>query len=182
MNHSATYSPEDNKLRLYPAHRLDADDYAKVKAAGFSSAPQQELFVAPAWSPDREDLLLELCGEIDDEDTSLVDRAEQHRAVRGIQRRETARRRSSSRGRRGDRRHIPLGQPILVGHHSEKRARKDAERIENGMRKAVKAWETSKYWTDRAAERDPPREVFTAARRPGPANQNDRGRQATTGA
>jgi hypothetical protein len=29
---------------------------------------------------------------------------------------------------------IPLGQPILVGHHSEGRARRDQERIENGMR------------------------------------------------
>lgn len=27
--------------------------------------------------------------------------------------------------------HIPLGQPILVGHHSERRARKDADRIFN---------------------------------------------------
>lgn len=33
--------------------------------------------------------------------------------------------------------HIPLGQPILVGHHSERHARRDAERIHNGMRKAV---------------------------------------------
>jgi predicted RNA methylase len=46
---------------------------------------------------------------------------------------------------------IPLGQPILVGHHSEKRARRDAARIENGMRKAVGCWEASKYWKDRAA-------------------------------
>ena len=32
---------------------------------------------------------------------------------------------------------IPLGQPILVGHHSEARARRDAERIDSGMRRAV---------------------------------------------
>lgn len=30
---------------------------------------------------------------------------------------------------------IPLGQPILVGHHSEKRHRKDIARIDSGMRK-----------------------------------------------
>ena len=30
----ATYSPEDNKLRLYPDERLDAETYARVKAAG----------------------------------------------------------------------------------------------------------------------------------------------------
>jgi hypothetical protein len=29
---------------------------------------------------------------------------------------------------------IPFGQPILIGHHSEKRARRDQEKIHNGMR------------------------------------------------
>ena len=32
---------------------------------------------------------------------------------------------------------IPLGQPILVGHHSEKRARRDQERIRRGFTKAA---------------------------------------------
>ena len=32
---------------------------------------------------------------------------------------------------------IPLGQPILVGHHSEARARRDADRIDSGMRQAI---------------------------------------------
>ena len=32
---------------------------------------------------------------------------------------------------------IPLGQPILVGHHSEARARRDVERIDRGMRRGV---------------------------------------------
>jgi hypothetical protein len=48
-----------------------------VRGAGFICAPKQELFVAPMWTPEREDLLIELCGEIDDEDTSLVERAEE---------------------------------------------------------------------------------------------------------
>jgi hypothetical protein len=75
MEHSATYSPEDNKLRLYPAYRLGKEEYQRVKDAGFKWAPKQELFVAPMWTPSREDLLLEMCGEIGDEDKSLVDRA-----------------------------------------------------------------------------------------------------------
>ncbi len=32
---------------------------------------------------------------------------------------------------------IPLGQPILVGHHSEGHARRDVARIDSGMRKGV---------------------------------------------
>lgn len=152
MTYTATYSPDDNKLRLYSVARLDADTYARVRAAGFIYAPKQQLFVAPMWTPDREDLLLELCGEIDDEDTSLVDRAEE-RAERFEEYRD-------NRAQDAARAHeavsaiadgIPLGQPILVGHHSERHARRDAEKIENGMRRAVKMWETSKYWQSRAA-------------------------------
>src|ERR1700733_8393719 len=32
---------------------------------------------------------------------------------------------------------IPFGQPILVGHHSEGRHRRDLARIESGMRAAI---------------------------------------------
>lgn len=149
---TATYSPEDNKLRFYPFARLDTADYATIKAMGFSWAPKQQLFVAPMWTPEREDLLIEWCGEIGDEDKSLVDRAEE-RAGRfeeySDRRGEDANRARQSIASIAD--HIPLGQPILVGHHSERHARRDAERIESGMRKSVQMWETSKYWQYRAA-------------------------------
>ncbi|EBI7725070.1 hypothetical protein FX356_19475 [Salmonella enterica] len=59
----ATYSPDDNKLRLYAALRLDDETYQKIHAVGFRWAPKQELFVAPAWTPAREDVLLSLAGE-----------------------------------------------------------------------------------------------------------------------
>lgn len=149
--YTATYSPEDNKLRLYSLGRLPRDLYDQVKGHGFIWAPKQELFVAPAWTPSREDFLIELCGEIDDEDTSLVDRAEQ-RADR-FEDYSDKRANDAERAREGvsaiaD--HIPLGQPILVGHHSERHARRDAKRIEDGMRRAVKMWETSEYWVSRA--------------------------------
>lgn len=147
----ATYSPEDNKLRLYPYARLDTIDYERVKEAGFKWAPKQELFVAPMWTPSREDLLIELCGEIGDEDTSLVERAEE-RAERfeelSDKREQDAQRTYDHVTKIADA--IPLGQPILVGHHSERMARKHAEKIKDGMSKAVSMWETSKYWEDRA--------------------------------
>lgn len=152
MYYTATYSPDDNKLRLYASGRLDAETFARVKAAGFRWAPKQELFVAPAWSPEREDLLVELAGEIDDEDKGLTERAEE-RAERfddySSKRAQESKQTAAAVSRLAD--GIPLGQPILVGHHSERHARKDAERIENGMRKTVKLWETSQYWTQRAA-------------------------------
>lgn len=149
---TATYSPEDNKLRLYASSRLDAETYARVKAAGFKWAPKQDLFVAPMWTPGRYALLESLCGEVGDEDTSLVQRAED-RAERfdeySDKRLADAKRAAEAVQTLTD--GIPFGQPILVGHHSQRRAEKDAERIENGMKKAVKMWETSKYWESRAA-------------------------------
>lgn len=148
---NATYSPDDNKLRLYPETRLDDATYQRVKDAGFKWAPKQGLFFA-SWHPRAEDLLLELCGDVDDDDKSLTDRAEE-RAERfegySDNRKSDADAARKAVSAIAD--NIPLGQPILVGHHSERHARRDAERIENGMRKAVKMWETAEYWKRRAA-------------------------------
>ena len=152
MTGSATYSPEDNKLRIYPSSRLSKELYERVRASGFIWAPKQELFVAPMWTPEREDLATELCGEIEDEDKGLVERAEERAERFGEysgHRAEDAERANDAVSAIAD--NIPFGQPILVGHHSEKRARRDAQKIENGMRFAVKMWETSEYWTRRAA-------------------------------
>lgn len=148
----ATYSPEDNKLRLYPSERLSPEDYAKFKNAGFKWAPKQGLFVAPMWTPARFDLLESFAGEVGDEDTSLVERQEERaerfevysekRQADALQAREQVKALSDG---------IPLGQPILIGHHSQRRAERDAQKIERGMQKAVSMWETSKYWQSRAA-------------------------------
>jgi hypothetical protein len=85
------------------------------------------------------------------EDTSLVERAEE-RADRLVDYKDKrigdAERAHEAVSRIAD--NIPLGQPILIGHHIERHARKDAERVENGMRKTVKMWHTAKYWEDRA--------------------------------
>lgn len=152
ITYTATYSPDDNKIRLYASQRLDADTYARVKAAGFAWAPKQDLFVAPMWTPAREDLAIELAGEIEDEDKTLCERAEERadrfddysakRAADASRAHEAV---ASISGR------FEFGQPILIGHHSQRRAEKDKERMEAGMRRAVNAFETSQYWASRAA-------------------------------
>lgn len=150
-DHQATYSPEDNKIRIYPAFYLEKEDYNRLKKAGFKYAPKQELFVAPMWTPQREDIALEFCGSIGDEDTSLVDRA-LIRADRfeGYKEKRANEAEATYNYVQDIADGIPLGQPILVGHHSEKKARKHANQIENGMKKAVSLFETSKYWEYRA--------------------------------
>jgi hypothetical protein len=46
---------------------------------------------------------------------------------------------------------IPLGQPILVGHHSERRHRRDVERIERGFERAHEARQRAAELERRAA-------------------------------
>jgi protein-L-isoaspartate O-methyltransferase len=149
---SATYCAGDNKLRLYPSARLDRETYDRVRAAGYIWAPKQELFVAPRWTPTAEDIALELAGDIDDEDMTpeerATSRAERFEGYQGKRAAEAHQARTAIAAIEDG---IPLGQPILVGHHSQRRAERDAQKIENGMRRAVKLWETSTYWASRAA-------------------------------
>ena len=41
----ATYSPEDNKLRLYAYEKLPRELWERLKGAGFVWAPKQQLIV-----------------------------------------------------------------------------------------------------------------------------------------
>lgn len=45
---------------------------------------------------------------------------------------------------------IPFGQPILVGHHSERRDRRYREKIDNSMRKSVQLDEKAEYYRSKA--------------------------------
>ena len=49
---------------------------------------------------------------------------------------------------------IPFGQPILVGHHSEKRARRDQDRIHAGMRAGIDHADKADAMRSRAANID----------------------------
>lgn len=147
----ATYSPEDNKLRLYPESRLDPETYAIVRDAGFRWAGAQELFVAPMWTPEREDLLLELCDEIEPEGESFADRqaARSERFENYHEARERDAENAAQAAHEVAHR-IPLGQPILIGHHSEGAMRAHYRRVQRLQDKAVKNWRTAKFWEERA--------------------------------
>ena len=146
----ATYSPDDNKLRIHPSERLDDAEYQAAKDAGFRWAPKQGVFYA-TWSPKAEDYTIALCGEIGDDDETLLERSEE-RAERFEGYAESRMRDSAAaeKSARSVADAIPFGQPIIVGHHSEKRTRRDYARIQEGFRKSVKMWETAQYWERRA--------------------------------
>jgi len=44
---------------------------------------------------------------------------------------------------------IPFGQPILVGHHSEARHRRDAKRIHNGFAKSFELADKAEYYANK---------------------------------
>jgi hypothetical protein len=152
MTISATYSPEDNKIRLYASTRLDSETFERVKAAGFHWAPKQELFVAPKWTPEREDLAVELAGEIDPEEMTLAERAA-IKAERLDNLADKRRGEAVSLNRRADElsESFYMGQPILIGHHSERKARKTKERMDAAQSSAIKAEKAANYWLYRAS-------------------------------
>jgi hypothetical protein len=47
---------------------------------------------------------------------------------------------------------IPMGQPILVGHHSERRHRRDIARIDSGMRASIETGRKAERQASSAAE------------------------------
>lgn len=148
---NATYSPEDNKLRIYTSEKLDLETYLQAKEIGFKYANKQKLYVAPKWTPAREDFCLKLAGEIIDEESTLEERAAA-RAERfegyEINRVEDAENFQSYADSLSEQ--FAMGQPILKGHYSEKKARKDQERIHRSMDKSIKNYKTAEYWADRA--------------------------------
>jgi hypothetical protein len=71
----------------------------------------------------------------------MTDNYEEKQAARKerlLERAEKAEQRAADADRQAKARadHIPMGQPILVGHHSERRHRRDLERIQRGHEKA----------------------------------------------
>tara|TARA_R110002072_G_scaffold298960_2_gene473728 strand:- start:16325 stop:17797 length:1473 start_codon:yes stop_codon:yes gene_type:complete len=149
---NATYSAEDNKLRLYASDRLDAELFERVKEMGFRWAPKQGLFVAPRWTPGREDFCIELAKEITAEGTTMAERAEAKiERLNALSEKRDGQARSFQSAANCISGRIADGQPILIGHHSERRARKDRERMESAQKSALKAADAVDYWNYKAA-------------------------------
>ena len=72
----ATYTPEDNKLRLYIG-RVPRDEYLALRKAGWTSTPKQDCDFVSTWRVTREKTAIEYAdnGIIEDEDYSTEDRA-----------------------------------------------------------------------------------------------------------
>lgn len=145
----ATYSPEDNKLRIYPDGTrvdsiLDETEYAEFKRAGYKWAGKQECFVAARWTPDAEDWALELAEEIEDEDYSPEERsADRAERFTGYQ----DKRRDEAHGHADN---FAAG-PDAFGHQNRQRAERQARRHDRHRGRALNQWSKAEYWQHRTA-------------------------------
>ncbi len=152
MNGEATINLEDGQIRFWPAERLPKDEYNEVRSIGLRWKRGEQCFMGP-WSPRKVDFLAEKFGitELDEDGTDLIALAERRAEYYSGY--------SDNAARRSDERHeaskaavagIPLGQPILVGHHSERAHRNAIKRAQDNATKAYVERQRSEYWKHRA--------------------------------
>lgn len=143
----ATYSPEDNKLRFYPFERLSEEVFTRAKDLGFRWAPRQELFVKPRWTPQAEDFCIELAGSIEPEKTTMIERAEAKiERLETIQENAETRANGYSDAAQAISERFACGQPILLGHHSQRKAENDAKKMQRAQANASNEFDKIKYY------------------------------------
>lgn len=141
---TATYCPEDNKLRLYVG-RVPRPEYDALRAEGWTATPKQGCNFVATWTPEREDTAL-LYGEgiIDDEDQDPGERAAERAERFGgyLEKRTEEATAQADRYEDGQRVH---------GYQNAARAERAARRHDSIADKAVNLWGKAEYWTRRTA-------------------------------
>lgn len=143
---TVTYSPEDNKIRLYVGW-VPRDEYETLRAAGFVATPKQNCDFSATWTPAREDLAreyLEDNEDIGDEDYSpaerAADRAERFGGYRD--------KRAAEAGAAAD---VFEAGAEAFGSQSLARAERQARRHDRHRVFAVSQWSKAEYWQQRTA-------------------------------
>jgi hypothetical protein len=144
---TATYCPEDNKLRLYVG-RVPREEFLKLRAEGWTTLHKQRDAgggdFAATWTPSRRDTALEYAGIIEDEDAGpaerAADRAERFSGYRDKRTREAV----------GHADRYVAG-PAAHGYQSQARAERAAARHDRMADRAGDAWGKAEYWTRRTA-------------------------------
>jgi len=145
-NGTATYCPEDNKIRLYVG-RVERETYNFLRANKFVATPKQSCDFVAVWSPKAEDITFQLIAEdddIQDEDYSPEDRAAD-RAERFAGYRD---KRRSEAGSHAD---TYEDGPQAFGAQNAARAERQAARHERHRDRALCQWSKAVYWQDRTA-------------------------------
>lgn len=139
--HNATYSPEDDKIRLYFGYQIDRELWDSLKAEGFKWTMKQESDMVAYWTPARAEVARQLCGEIEDEGASVLDRS-CDRADRFTDYRDS---------RREDALEHSEKAVDSVGYQSKEKAEKAAQRSDRQKAASLDHWRRAEYWQARAA-------------------------------
>jgi hypothetical protein len=141
---SATYCPEDNKLRLYVG-RVPRPEYDALRAEGWTATPKQVCQFVAHWTPERRDTALAYGdGLIEDEDQSPAERAAD-RAERFAGYQEKRLVEATGPADRYD------SGPTAHGYQSQARAERAAARHDRLADMAGDAWGKAEYWQLRTA-------------------------------
>jgi hypothetical protein len=143
MKDTATYSPEDNKLRLYVG-RVPRDEYLALKAQGWTSTPKQDCDFVATWTVNRRDTCLKYADIIEDEDMGPEERAAD-RAERFGEYRDKRTGEATGHADRFD------AGPHVHGFQSQARANRAASRHDRIGTRAVDSWSKAEYWQRRTA-------------------------------
>jgi len=156
-NHShfshATYDPDDNKIRMYPNDiddRMEREDWEKLcRQMKFQKAYKQGCYFA-VWTYARKEFAVSWCGEIVREGSTLEERATA-RALRFDQH-AMNRYADSNTYLRSAQQYAEQSnnQPILSGHHSERKMETAEKRRKSAEANAIKNRETANYWLQKA--------------------------------
>lgn len=142
---SATYCPEDNKLRLYVG-RVPRPEYETLRAEGWTSTPKQDCDFVAVWTPERRARAESHAqdGIIDDEDKGPDERAAD-RAERFTIYREKREGEATGHADRFD------AGPHVHGFQNAGKAFRSADRHDKIAGRAVDAWSKAEYWQSRTA-------------------------------
>lgn len=142
---TATYCPEDDKLRLYVG-RVPRSEYDYLREQGWTATPKQGCDFAAVWTPSRRDTAAAYAedGIIDDEDMGPEDRAA-----------DRAERFAGYLDKRIDDADLHAGRyeakPSAHGYQSEARAERAAARHDRIGTRATDAWGKAEYWQRRTS-------------------------------
>lgn len=149
---SATFNVVDGMLFFELSGRLDKSEYYEfrdeVKQYGFNWYRPDQGFRAK-WSPAAEDFILAHGADIrfleDEDDADSRHTRFLSYSTNAEARSDAAYKESNEMGK------VMQGEPIKVGHHSEKRHRRDVIRVNRLTRASVNERAKSEYWERRAA-------------------------------
>ena len=149
---TATVSLDDGWVRVYPTARLPREVFDALRDALGLTWKRAEACLAGPWSPRVEDTLRQEYGVALEEENVDLRQVAAGRAAHYAAWADNAAERAevAQAAERDILDRIPMGQPIMVGHHSEGRHRRDLARADSLIRRACEESDRAEKWGGRA--------------------------------